>query len=127
MKADSSGKHTCILRTGKLSAHDIAVDALREKGIPFFKRMETSSGLRLAMPFQPAMGPGTYYCLFVPQEWAQKSTALVNELPIDVTIAPAVWHFGASDNAKRKWKTAVWLMLVFTFLAFLTNLLLRIK
>jgi hypothetical protein len=127
MKTDSSRQQTCILRTGKLFEHDIAANALSEKGIPFYKQMETSSGLRLAMPFQPAMGPGTYYCLFVPQDLAEKSTTLLSELPIDVTIEPAIWHFGASDNAKRKWKLAVWIILIFTFLAFLANILLRIK
>lgn len=105
----------------------MAVHSLSENGVPFYKQLETSGGLRLAMPFQPAMGPGTYYCIFVPQKLVENATQLLRELPIDVTTEPAIWHFGVSANAKKKCKITVCFILGFTFLAFLTNTILRIN
>ena len=51
----------CVLKTGKTHEHYMAANALKDEGIPFYKEQETSSGLRLAMPFQSTMGPGTFF------------------------------------------------------------------
>ena len=72
-----SDNHICILRIGLLFEHDFAINTLKENDIPHFKQMETSSGLRLAMPFQPAMGPGTYYNLLVPEQFAEKAKVII--------------------------------------------------
>ncbi len=125
MKEDKKCNHVCILRTGKLFEHDIAANALKESGIPFYKQMETSSGLRLAMPFQPAMGPGTYYNILVPSKFADKARKLLEELPIDVVTEPDIWHFGASEKTKRGWKLYIWLILAFTLFAFIANIIQR--
>jgi hypothetical protein len=120
-----SENHICILRTGKLFEHDITINALKENDIPHFKQMETSSGLRLAMPFQPAMGPGTYYNILVPKQFAEKAKEILKELPIDVTTEPEIWHFGASEKSKKGWRFYVWFVLGLTFIVFLANLLQR--
>jgi hypothetical protein len=65
MSDEHTNKFVCVLKTGKLFEHDLASNALTEHGIPFHKQLETSSGLRLAMPFQPSMGPGTWYNILV--------------------------------------------------------------
>ena len=101
MNEDTNNNHVCILRTGKLFEHDIAAIALTENDILFYKQLETSSGLRLAMQFQPAMGPGTYYNILVPAQFAKEAKQLLDELPIDVTTEPGIWHFGATEKTKR--------------------------
>ncbi|MCG8609288.1 MAG: hypothetical protein MI864_02015 [Pseudomonadales bacterium] len=105
--------------------YDIAINALKDNDIPHFRQMETSSGLRLAMPFQPAMGPGTYYNILVPQRFAEKAKEILEELPIDVTTEPEIWHFGASEKSKKGWRLYVWFVLALTSIVFITNLLLR--
>jgi hypothetical protein len=121
MKKDTANSHVCILKTGKLYEHDIAANALEENAIPFYKQMETSSGLRLAMPFQPAMGPGTYYNILVPRPIAGEAIKVLEQLPIDMTTEPDIWHFGASEKVKRGWKIYIWLVLILSLLVFLID------
>lgn len=83
--------------------------------------METSSGLRLAMPFQPAMVPGIYYNIFVPTTLSEEAKQILNNLPIDVTIAPDIWRFGTDDNAKKGWKIFAWFILGITALVLIFN------
>jgi hypothetical protein len=123
MTEDSANKHVCILKTGKLFEHDMAANVLKENEIPFYKQMETSSGLRLAMPFQPAMGPGTYYNILVPRPFAGKATRVLEELPIDLTTEPDIWHFGANEKVKRGWKIYIWLILLLSLFGFLINII----
>ena len=122
MKEESNSNHICVLRTGKLLDHDLAANTLTENGIPFYKQMETISGLKLAMPFQPAMGPGTYYNILVPEKFSEEAKHILNELPIDVTTDPEVFHFGASEKVKAGWKIYVWIILAITAVVFLANL-----
>jgi hypothetical protein len=55
MNDESDIRFYCVLKTGRLLDHDLAVNVLTEHGIPFFRQMESVSGLTLAMPFQPSM------------------------------------------------------------------------
>jgi hypothetical protein len=52
MKEESNPTYIYILKTGRLLDHDLAANALSENNIPFYKQMETITGLKLAMPFQ---------------------------------------------------------------------------
>ncbi len=104
----------------------MAANALKENDIPFYKQMETSSGLRIAMPFQPAMGPGTYYNILVSPEFAEEAKTILADLPIDVTVDPDIWHFGANEILKRRWKIFIWLFLAFSVMAFAAGLIKRI-
>ena len=100
-----------ILRTGKTHEHDMAVNALKDRGIPFYKEQETCSGLRLAMPFQSFMGPGEYYSILVPEQAADDAKNILSELPIDLTTEPDVWHFRPNQKVKRFWKIFIWINL----------------
>mgnify|MGYP001611323101 CR=1 FL=1 len=115
MNEELSDNHVCIIKTRKLFKFDMAINALKEKNIPFYKQLETSSGLKLAMPFQPAMGPGTFYKIFVPKLFSDRSKEILDELPIDQNVEPEIWHFGANENIKKKWKIFIWLMLAIAF------------
>ena len=126
MKKDPNKDHVCVLKTGKLYDHDISSNAL-EKNIPLYKQMETSSGLRLAMPFQPAMGPGTYYKIFVPDKYAEQAKKILGELPIEVTINPDIWHFSANEKAKKYWKLFVWFILACSLIAIVANMINDLK
>jgi hypothetical protein len=123
MKEESGGNHICILKTGKLFEHDSAANALSENGIPYYKQMETSSGLRLAMPFQPAMGPGTWYNIFVHPKYAEEAKAILNELPIDLSTDPDIWHFGPNKRIKKAWKILIWISLAVGFLLLILGLI----
>jgi hypothetical protein len=122
MTEESDTKHICILRTGRLLDHDLAANTLTENGIPFYKQMETVTGLKLAMPFQPAMGPGTYYNILVPEKFSEEAIQILNGLPIDVTDNPDIFHFGASEKQKAGWKIYAWIILTITAIVFLANL-----
>ena len=118
-----SDNHVCILRTGKLFEHDIAANVLKDNNIPFYKQAESSSGLRLAMPFQPAMGPGIFYNILVPKQFEENAREILKELPIEVTTDPDVWHFGATPREKWGWKLFAWIILALIALGFLSNFL----
>lgn len=126
MNEDSANSHVCILSTGKLYEHDMAANSLKENAIPFYKQMENSSGLRLAMPFQPAMGPGTYYNILVPRPFTDEAKRILEELPIDVTTEPDIWHFGASEKVKRGWKIYIWFCLILGLFVFLFDIIAKI-
>jgi hypothetical protein len=98
----------------------MAANSLRENEIPFYRQQETSGGLRLAMPFQPAMGPGTWYSILVPEEVVDEARRILNELPIEVNNNPDVWHFGPSEKVKRGWSIYIWISLILSciFLVF---------
>jgi len=100
----------------------MAANALTENRIPFFKQLETSSGIKLAMPFQPAMGPGTFYNILVPERFLEQAKQILNELPIDVIDNPDVFHFGASEKEKRDWKILAWVILISTAIALIVSI-----
>ena len=122
MNKESNNNPICILKTGKLLDHDLASNALKENGIPFYKQMETITGLKLAMPFQPAMGPGTYYNILVPESFSEEAKQILSDLPIDLTVDPDLFHFGASEKAKTGWKIYVWVILAITAIVLLANI-----
>ena len=113
----------CVLKTGKTHEHDMAANALKDKGVPFYKEQETSSGLRLAMPFQSTMGPGTFFSILVPEKALDNARNILNELPIDVTTDPDLWHFSPNKKAKRFWIIFIWISLGIALLFLIFNLL----
>jgi hypothetical protein len=111
--SESTRGHTIVFKTGKLHELDKASNALNEEGIPFFKETESSSGVRLAMPFQPDMGPGTWYSILVPDQVKEQAKSVLSNLPFEISSDPDIWHFGSSEKQKRWWKIFTWAMLVF--------------
>jgi hypothetical protein len=79
------------------------------------------------MPFQPAMGPGTYYNILVPERFAEEAKQILSELPIDLMNDPDIFHFGASDKEKAGWKIYVWVILAITAIVLLANIIQNLK
>jgi hypothetical protein len=122
MREKSNSNHICILKTGGLLDHNLAANALTENGIPFYKQMETITGLKLAMPFQPVMGPGTFYNILVPEEFSEEAKQILSELPIELTVTPDLYHFGASEKGKAGWKIYAWVILAISAIFFLADI-----
>jgi hypothetical protein len=113
---DKKTKFVCIMKTGKLYELDMAMNALTEKKIPFYKEEVSSSGLRFAMSFQPSMGPGTWYAIIVPEVAVNEARNILEGLPLEVSTNPDIWHFGASKKARTGWRIYAWIILIITFL-----------
>lgn len=109
---ESTRGHTTVFKTGKLHELDMAANVLSDEGIPFFKETESSSGVRLAMPFQPDMGPGTWYSILVPDQLKEQAKSALSNLLFEIGTDPDIWHFSSSEKQKRWWKIFAWLILV---------------
>jgi hypothetical protein len=127
MNAQINSKYTCVLKTGRLHEHDMAANALSEHGIPYFKQEESVSGLKLAMPFQPSMGPGTYFNIMVPDQFIEEAKSILENLPIDLTTNPDLFHFGAGDTAKKRWRIVAWFFLVLNLVFLVATIIDSIK
>jgi hypothetical protein len=97
----SQTKHVVVFKTGKLYELDTASEALKGKNIPFYRQEEASSGLLMAMPAQPTMGPGIWYSILVPEIAVEDAKAILAELPFEVGTNPDIWHFGPDKNVKK--------------------------
>lgn len=88
-------KPILILKTGKPDELEIAEKALKEKGIPFFKQQESSNGIRLAMTYQPFMGSGNRFSIFVPRKAVKDARSVLSVLEIGTcSSACGLWMYG---------------------------------
>jgi hypothetical protein len=107
-----------IFRTGRLFELDMATEILEKNNIPYYRQEETSSGLRLAMPFQPTPGPGVWFSILVPKSAVNKANKILSELPFKIEIYLDIWHFSSSKESKSVFRSYSWLwILVFLFWA----------
>ncbi len=90
----------------------MAANVLSNEGIPFFNETESSSGVRLSMPLQPKMGPGTWYSILVPEQLNEHAKSVLSNLPFEIGTDPDNWHFGSPERQKRWWKIFILLILV---------------
>ncbi len=90
-----------LLRTGHLYQADMVSLALKEAGVPHFLREETCSGLSLAMPISPSMGPGIWFVLLVPTDCKEDAQEIISHLPFENTLSPEVWTGGSQPNVLR--------------------------
>ncbi len=97
-------KNVVVFRTGQLFQIDWASNTLKEAGIPFFTREETSGGIRIAMPAAPASGPGVWWSVVVPEQFAEKAKEALSELPFEVGTEPGIWDFKPTRKVKIGWK-----------------------
>jgi hypothetical protein len=104
MKEKNSTDYIVVFRTGKLVEIDSAVNVLKEAGIPHFMREETSGGLRMAMSATPAMGPGEWFSLLVPERSLRLAKEFLSQLPFEIRTDPGVWGFGPKKGVKSGWK-----------------------
>src|SRR5947209_2611185 len=93
-----------VMRTGQLYKVDMADAALKEAQVPHFLREETASGMRVAMPAAPSMGPGIWWAILVPQERADEARNILSELPFEITTTPDVWDCQPPGRNRRLWQ-----------------------
>ena len=101
-----------VLRTGRLHEADLVANTLEERGIPFYRRFLSSSGVELAMPLSPVQGPGNWWLIVVPPSQADRAREVVGELPVSGEPNPGVWDFGPSPGSRRFFRGYAWVVLV---------------
>lgn len=111
-----------ILRTGRIFDFEMACEALREAGIPFVKQEESVTGIKDGY-VQPSMGPGSFFNLMVPEQFKEKAVLVISELPIDITLEPDFWHYGADERSKKRWKILALVVLGIAILLLALSLL----
>jgi len=104
------------MKSGQLYQADMADLALTAASIPHFLREETSSGLRLAMPLSPTMGPGNWWVILVPKEHANDALKVLNTLPFEITTNPDVWDCQSSELGRKRIKRVFLLFLLLLWL-----------
>lgn len=100
-----------VLQTGQLIHMDWACNALDEAGIPYQRREETSGGIRLAMPIAPAVGPGTWWTILVPETSEAQAREVLAGLPFEQTATPDVWSFQPKPAVKLCWQILIGLII----------------
>ena len=96
-----------IMRTGQLYKLDMADAALKDAQVPHFTREETASGMRVAMPAAPSMGPGIWWAILVPEERAEEARSILSELPFEITTAPDVWDCLPEGRNRKMWRKCI--------------------
>ncbi len=124
MKTDDQ---VTVFRTGSLVEFDSVTCALKDAGIPYFTREETSAGLRLAMPVAPSVGPGTWWAVIVPRQAADNARDIIQEFPFGDKTDPGVWDFQPTRNVKIGWKIYIGGMLLLILLSGLWELIEKFK
>ena len=80
-----------VMRTGHLYKADMADALLKDARVPHYLREESVSGMRVAMPAAPSIGPGVWWAVLVPEERAEEARLVLSELPFQITTTPGVW------------------------------------
>ena len=101
-----------VLTTGKPMEIDMAVEALKQAGIPYQTQEETATGLRLAMPVMPTPGPGTFFSVLVPGGAVAQAQQALSAMPFEIKTNPGIWDFGPQPAAKRGLKIYAILVVV---------------
>jgi hypothetical protein len=104
-----------VFVTGKLIQFDMAVDALKQASIPFQSRVETGTGMKLAMPVAPTPGPGTFWSILVPEKALAGARAVLSELPFPITTSPGPWDFlppAMSEEARADVRGQRWILAI---------------
>ncbi len=96
-----------VFCTGQLMKFDMAVGALEEAGIAHQVRAETLTGLRLAMPVMPTLGPGNFFTLLVPASAESEARLVLSEIPFEIATNPGSWDFEPQPTVKRWWKIVI--------------------
>ncbi len=107
-----------VLRTGKLLEADMVANHLQMEDIPFYRRVESSSGVELAMPLMPVQGAGTWWVIRVPEEHADRTGKVIDSLPVEATMNPGIWHYGPSKGVKRFIIISAYVSIIFTLIWF---------
>lgn len=93
-----------VFQTGQLMHFDWACNALEQSNIPFQRREETSGGIRLAMPASPAVGPGTWWIVLVPESFVLQAQEILKGLPFNQDPTPGIWDYQPKPQGKLAWQ-----------------------
>ena len=124
---DNQTDDVVIFRTGQLFEIDMASNLLKEIGIPFHTREETSGGLKLAMPAAPATGPGVWWCLLVPRTHSEQALKELESLPFCQGTNPGVWGFQPRPKIKLAWKYIIGAALIIIAISAIWELIGKFK
>jgi hypothetical protein len=122
-----SANHVVIFRTGKLWEFDLARDALRQNGIPFFARTDSVSGVRTALDAMPMQAPGIFWCLIVPKKASRRAKQILRTCRLDVEKQPLIWDFAPGPKGKKFWKTYALFVLVLAALFLIVSRILMYR
>ncbi len=115
-----------VYRSGMPHEVELVANTLDEAGIPYYRQEEIGT-TRLAMPFQPSMGPGVYWIVIVPATEREKAAELISNLPISHDEHPDVWGFKPAPEAKKFFRYYAIFILVTSALGLLAFLLEQFK
>jgi hypothetical protein len=118
MSAEFKRTDVVVIRTGRLLEADMVANHLEMEEIPYYRRAESSSGVELAMPLMPVQGAGKWWVIRVPQEHVGAAREVVNNLPVEPTLNPGIWHYGPTKRVKRFIKFSAYASVVFMLIWF---------
>jgi hypothetical protein len=105
-------RFVAVLTTGKPMAIDMAVEILKRYGIPYQTRVETSTGLKLALPVMPTPEPGSFFSVLVQGKAVEQAQQVLSALPFEIATNPGAWDFGPRPAVKRSLKVLVVVVVV---------------
>jgi len=115
-----------VYRSGMSHEVEMVANVLDEASIPYYRQEEIGT-TRLAMPFQPSMGPGVYWIVIVPATERQKAAELISNLPISHDEHPDVWGFKPAPETKKFFRYYAILILVISGVGLLLALISQFK
>ena len=106
-----------VFRTGKPYEILMAVEELRNAGIPVFCH-EESGGMRTAMPQTPVAGPDIHWVIKVPDIAVEEALEILQVLPIHLDPNPGSWDFQPGTDIESEWRKGIRIGFVFVLLMF---------
>jgi hypothetical protein len=91
-----------VFRTALLHEQQFVLGELAQAEIPAYARLETSSGVELAMPISQGQGLGAFFIVKTPAEAAMAARKVIRSLPVSHDSEPSVYGF--SESQKEFWK-----------------------
>ena len=102
-----------VFQTGLLYEADMIAGQFEQLGIPYYRRMDSITGVEQAMPVMAPPGPGTLFVIFVPEAASEDAHAVINEMGLQSSNPCDVWAFrpNLGQNACcRQWEHLHWSM-----------------
>jgi hypothetical protein len=101
-----------VFRSGLLHEADLVADSLERAGIPFYRQVESASGLVFAMPVAPAPGPGVAWLIVVPTRRSAAARKVIRRLPVTLDPSPGFWGFHPRAEVKTFYRQYAWLYVI---------------
>jgi hypothetical protein len=75
---------------------------LEERGIPHYRRQETSGGIEFAMPAAPVLGPGVWFTVWVPASEQERVEQIIEDLRLERKKDPGVWDLSPTPRGRKR-------------------------